>query len=492
MQEMNQSNQPNILGGYIPSELSHDIERKSWHYTLGGKDVTISAPSLSPEQLQALAAQLKVRQQQYLSTLSVDYIVEVIAAAIERMLDRQDELRKQAEQLLPIITGYAPEMVRLGLTTYLKNFRRPQLLRFLQEDFQNYSILDDFRPAVKGGFCKAYGPVLSVHIWAGNVPGLPLWSLVSALLVKSAIIGKLPTAEPLFTGLFVQALADIDRKLADCIAIVWWQGGDELREDVLFSQAELVLAYGSNTTLASIRRRVPIETRLIEYGSKLSLALIGREALEVGKVWKTAHAAAMDIIAYDQQGCYSPHFLYVEGGGAVSAKQFTYYVAHELEALEFKYPRRELSIEELTRWAGHKRELQLLDWEHEATPHVIGQETHNWTVVYESKGSLKPSPLDRFITIAAIPQLEGVTEQLAAYRPYLQTAGVAATPKRLFSLAELLGAAGVTRISALGKMSAPEAGWHHDGRFNLADLVRMVDIELGAELAAEQYTAYCD
>ena len=57
---------------------------------------------------------------------------------------------------------------------------------------------------------------------------------------------------------------------------------------------------------------------------------------------------------------------------------------------------------------------------------------------------------------------------------------------------ELLGAAGVTRISAIGAMSSPEAGWHHDGRFNLLDLVRMVEIEQSAEIAADPLAPYAD
>ena len=51
---------------------------------------------------------------------------------------------------------------------------------------------------------------------------------------------------------------------------------------------------------------------------------------------------------------------------------------------------------------------------------------------------------------------------------FLQTVGVAAAPAELFRLSELLGAAGVTRITALGAMTSPEAGWHHDGRLQPA------------------------
>ena len=39
-------------------------------------------------------------------------------------------------------------------------------------------------------------------------------------------------------------------------------------------------------------------------------------------------------------------------------------------------------------------------------------------------------------------------------------------------------------------MTSPEAGWHHDGRFNLLDLVRMVEIEQSAERAADALAPY--
>jgi hypothetical protein len=72
----------------------------------------------------------------------------------------------------------------------------------------------------------------------------------------------------------------------------------------------------------------------------------------------------------------------------------------------------------------------------------------------------------------------------------LQTVGLAAAPEELLALGDALGQAGVTRICALGAMTSPEAGWHHDGRFSLLDLVRMIDIDQSAELAAENLTSY--
>jgi hypothetical protein len=51
---------------------------------------------------------------------------------------------------------------------------------------------------------------------------------------------------------------------------------------------------------------------------------------------------------------------------------------------------------------------------------------------------------------------------------------------------------GVTRIAAFGNMTSPEAGWHHDGRFSLLDLVTITEIEQGAEAAAEGFAPYAD
>ena len=72
----------------------------------------------------------------------------------------------------------------------------------------------------------------------------------------------------------------------------------------------------------------------------------------------------------------------------------------------------------------------------------------------------------------------------------MQTAGLATDPETLLQLGGALAQAGVTRICAIGEMTSPAAGWHHDGRFNLLDLVNMVDIESSTEVAANQLTNY--
>ena len=50
----------------------------------------------------------------------------------------------------------------------------------------------------------------------------------------------------------------------------------------------------------------------------------------------------------------------------------------------------------------------------------------------------------------------------------------------------------MTRIAALGDMTSPEAGWHHDGRFNLADLVNITEIDARVLAKADELATYDD
>jgi hypothetical protein len=427
-----------------------------------------------------------------LKTLTVSQIIEVVDRAIARLLDPADPYRQQMEQLLPVITGYDAEMVRLGLTSFFKTFRAPQLHRFVAEDFANPKMLDEFQPAAKGGAARAFGPELLVHSWAGNVPGLPLWSLVCGLLVKAGNIGKLPSAEPLFAGLFAQLLAEVHPPLADCLAVVWWKGGDEGPAAALFGEADTVLAYGGNESLEKVRCQLPVTTRFLPYGHKLGFGMIGRAALNVQRAPATARLAAHDVVRYDQQGCYSPHAFYVERGGKVTPREFAQYLASELANLEKRFPRRMLGLEDAAAVADWRQSSEFRSLSTESGD-LIGAAGAPWAVAYaDAPQGLAPTAANRGIQVVAVDRLDEVVALVEQHRPFLQTAGLAAEPAELFRLAELLGRAGVTRITPIGSMTAPEAGWHHDGRFNLLDLVRIVEIEQSAERASDRIAPYAD
>ena len=479
-----------VQAGYLPGLTPADVQWQTLPFKQDGRRVDVAVPVLTAAQMQALAERVKQASARHLKTMTVSEIINVIDRAIARLLDPNDPVRQQADALLPIVSGYDGQMVRLGLTGFFKTFRAPQLHRFVAEDFANPKVLDGFQPAAKGGAVRAHGPQLLVHSWAGNVPALALWSLICGLLVKAGNIGKLPSAEPLFAGWFAHLLAEVHPPLTDCLAVVWWRGAGEDDAAALYEQADTVVAYGGNDALHAIQRRLPVTTRFLPHGHKLGFGVVSAAALDAQKAPALARRAAWDVMRYDQQGCYSPQIFYVQRGGLVSPRDFAAYLAGELANLHRRFPRRALDLAESAAVAKWR---QSIEWQLPSNDAdvLIGDPDAAWTVSYvDTAPALSPTALQRSIVVAGIDMLDEVAARVAPHHHYLQTAGVAATPEELYRLADQLGAAGVTRVSAIGAMSMPEAGWHHDGRFNLLDLVRMTEIEQSAETAADPYAPY--
>ncbi len=476
------------VAGYIPDIGEEEFEQKILKFN----ELEVEIPLLTKQQMNKVIETVKRGSAETLKSFTVSELVNIIDKVIDLLLDRSSLYRQKAEKLMPIVTGYDEEMIRLGLTSYLKSFRKHELQRFLVEDLGNPLLLDDFQPRVKGGFAKAVGPNLITHVWSGNVPALPLWSFVSGLLVKAGNIGKVSSAEPLFAGWFARLLVEVEPRLTNCFAVVWWKGGDEEREKSLFEQSDVVLGYGGNQSLQSLQSRTSITTRFLPFGHKISFGIVSNKALDSQKGWRTAHQAALDVVRYDQQGCYSPHLFYIQKGGRVSAREFARYIATELDNFEKRYPRRILSMEESTSLSSwrQKEEMSLFS---NRDKEVLGNSTNDWTVVFEENDiSFTPSPLNRAIRVISFEKIEDILPSIKPYRSFLQTVGIAASPKELFQWADVLGGIGATRLTALGSMTSPEAGWHHDGRFNILDLITMVDIESSAEEDSERFAPYVD
>ena len=481
--------------GHLPGLSPADVRWQTLHFAAHGGRLDVEVPLLDNPQMQALSAQVRRAAQARLQPMSVDAVIDVIDRAVARLLDAKDPLRREADALLPVVTGFDAEMVRLGLTAYLQTFRAPQLRRFVAQDFANPKVLDGFQPALKGGALRAFGPALLAHVWAGNVPGLPLWSLACGLLVKAGNIGKLPSAEPVFATLFARLLCEVHPPLADCLAVVWWKGGQPGPAATLYRESDTVLAYGGNAALREVREQVPASTRFIGYGHKVGLALIGRAALDHQRGPAAARRAALDIARWEQQGCYSPHAVYVERGGAVSPRGFAQHLAAELASLGHLYPRRALPLDEAESVAAWRSaaEWRALGSGDGAGPssELLGDDSAPWALAYsDTPQPLAPTAGQRCVQVSAVDSLDDVLPLLAPHAAFLQTVGLATTPAELYRLGEALGRIGVTRIASLGGMTQPEAGWHHDGRFNLADLVRIVEIEQAAERAADRLAPY--
>ncbi len=448
--------------------------------------LVVRFPVLTPALCAEIADRLREAQESHLAAMPTKSLLDAAEVVVARWLNDRDAVRIEAETILPMVTGLSPSMVRLGLSRMLEDLRTDSLRRILERDLGDIRYLEEFRPLPEAPhrFRRAMGYRLTTQIFSGNIPGLPAWEILLTLLLKSACLCKVSSEEPVFAPLFARTLAEVDPRLADGLAVIGWAGGSPRArkiEETIYGRSDLVIATGSDAAVSAVHRsmaRTHPLCRFIGYGHRLSLGLIGREALaERSGIKRAAKRAALDIAMYDQQGCLSPHVLYVETGGGCSAREFARALARALDHLERELPRGAVE----TRVSARLRLIRSGQEVREAVGkkvHVYGSPKGTvWTVIYESDPAFVPSPLYRTVRVKPVRDLRKVIPLLKDWRTHLQAVGLLVADSRLMELAEALGRAGAHRICPLGSMQRPPSGWAQDGRRPVVERIRWVDLE---------------
>jgi hypothetical protein len=447
--------------------------------------VPLYVPVLDSQQIAAIATRL--RRESTLRRMPLIDIVDAIAETTRRWQSLSYSFRQVAEEYLPRITGYSRPVIARGLDHLFSELSRDNLWALLEEEFGDPLVLDEWRPRRRAvGKVRAFGPNLTLHIMAGNIPGLGVQSLIFALLVKSPSVVKSATDEPLLTALFAQSLNEVCPELARHAAALWWAGRkagrwhqeawqEKLLEAREFERglADLVVVYGDRSTIRYIQLMLlpSPQCRLVAYGQRYSLALVARECA----TQETARALALDMAMYDQQGCLSPQFCWVEEGGELNPQEFAQAVAKELEALETELPSGTPTPARAAR-TQQTRELYEMN---EATVYASHQGTR-WTVVLAPTPAIGLPEMARGVVV--YPTEDILKSDPVISRFHLQAAvqaiGLAAPPERAQAIMEKYAAeTDVNRFCPIGKMQVLPLLWHHDGRPNLTDFVRWVDWE---------------
>jgi hypothetical protein len=466
-----------ILDAFHLPALEHP-RTTTWSYGSGEDAVDLRTPRLSPAELKRQVLAVAEARDRHLATRPVAEIVEVVDAVAARLLDRGDPLRRAAERALPAVTSYSPPMIRRVLDRMAADWRAPRLRELLRREFGDPRVLDGFRPAGRGsGMRAAFGPRLAVHVFSGNVPGVAVTSLVRSLLVKAGTVGKAALGEPLLAALFARGVAEADPDLGACLAVTYWPGGDEAMERAALDLADAVVVYGGAEAVASIRSRSPGTARFLGYGPRVSFGVVAREALDAAGAPDVARAAAVDVSTFDQQGCVSPHVVYVERGGAVSPEAWAVLLAEAMAAVEAELPRGTLSPGESSAVRQLRAEAEFLEAGSSGVRLLASSEGTAWTVVLDPRPGFAASCLNRVVRVRPVDSLDEIVAEVHPYRALLQTVGVAGPPERVREVASCLGPAGASRFAPLGAMAWPPPWWHHDGRAPLGELVRWAEIE---------------
>jgi hypothetical protein len=439
--------------------------------------------TLSPTMIAEACQTLKRNRERYLLNRSTESLIRVLSDVADGWLEADNKFRKLTLELGPAQTGFSPETLARGLDNFFKQLTRENFHALLVQEFGDAKRLDSLTATTAGQkqnrAAIVNAPEFQVHICAGNIPNPTLASIVFGLLTRSAQFVKCASGSAFLPRLFAHLIYEADPKLGACLEIAEWRGGNADLENALFAETDCVTATGSDETLDEIRRRLPLKTRFLGYGHRVSFAFVAGEVLYGSRGKKFVAAAADDVVAWNQLGCLSPHVIYIQVGGEISPEHFAQLLAEELERREQTEPRGELP-EEHAAVIASRRGIYEVRAAHspESTQHWWSKDSTAWTVIYEADVRFQLSCLNRFIYVKGVADLKTVLENADGVRGKISTVGIATTEEKANEIAVQLARWGATRICPLGQMQNPPLAWRHDGRPALGDLVTWTDLEL--------------
>jgi hypothetical protein len=301
--------------------------------------------------------------------------------------------------------------------------------------------------------------------------------MLRSLLVKGPTLLKPGSGDTVLPALFARGLDEADSSLAAALAVVYWRGGSPALEQAALALADVVTAYGSDDTVRDLRSRSPVTARFVPYHHRVSVGVVGRDALTPSTLPSTAADVARAIAMFDQRGCVSPQVIYAEEGGERSCAAFAEALGAALADLERVLPTGALDAPEASALHQARGVAELTAG---TGVRIFHGGPVPWTVVLETRGDQAPARLPsvgRVARVRPVADVDAVAGLLAPLAPHLQTVGVAGLGGRLEEVARALGHLGVARVTPFRAVPFPPPWWHHDGGGPLRDLVRLVDLE---------------
>ena len=427
----------------------------------------IRTPKLAANDIATICARLKDAGA-VLRDMPVSRIVAAIDAAATLLAE--SPLRAEALRMIPLTTGLSPEMATLVFERMVEDWKTPALLGLIQSELGSLGALNGFVARSETATrTHAVGPDLCFHVFSGNVPGVAVTSLIRALLVKSPSLCKSALREPALAVLFLRALETVDPVIAGAAAVAYWPGGTRELEQAAAHQADAVVVYGGGTAVNELRALTPLHTRFIEHGPRFSIGVVNKSIHD-------ARDIATAVATFDQQGCVSPHIIYVLGS-AMAAREVARATAHELEQVEARLPRGRIE-------PGESAAIHSLRAQYEfrtiagAGTEVYQSAATEWTVVVDPEPGFQPSCLNRFVLVKPIASLDALITELKPHAKLLQSVGISGfDDAEAAELGIRLGRLGAVRIAPFSTLPWPPPWWHHDGRGPLLELIRWVDLD---------------
>ena len=382
---------------------------------------------------------------------------KVVIHACQQLLARLDR-----GELDTLIAQYATPQLLSALEQY-RHLLRPESLEYKLSVETGGLLSGDDRPF---GRTAAVPLGTLLHITAGNLDGLPAFSVVEGLLTGNVNLLKLPSGDSGLSLALLKLLTDTEPKLAPYIYIFSIPSSDKTSLQALADLSDGIVTWGGDEAIRAMRSMAPAGCKLMEWGHRLSFAYLSGEGRE-----EDLEALGGHIIKTGGLLCSSCQVVYLDTADLKEARHFC----------QCFLPILERSAAQGHQTPGQAAQATLHGYEHRLELAVKGSSAE----VFQGRGcsvtlypdqALELSPLHGNVLVKCLPR-EGLAAALFPQRGRLQTVGLLCPPHEREELCQLLARAGVTRITTAGHMSEPFLGECHDGEYPLRRYLRLVDVE---------------
>ncbi len=448
-----------------------------------------------------------------------------LVAAGRLLSEPTDEQVVRAISALPGYTGFSPTMLRIALSSQALFDLQQYVAAYSHlptwsaaQDWQEMpglsgrlrffpsSAVDRLAASLPGRKNKPlFGPEelsnLIIGFGAGNVPGTALQIVLQALSTTlaggsaPAVLVKNSRREPIFSPMVLSAIESVDPDLLASTAVLVWDYQDLSVNAVLLSHPDLVMIAAGDETIAQVRNQIAqlhhsLPPRYHAHGHKFSFAAITRDVLDpeltdpasgLPLIDIISFLGALDSVMWDQYGCLSARFHFVESGGGLSPLEYAIRLELQLRSLANSLPRGAWPRQQLQ---DNFDRLKLL--EPTGQVKVLSGYDDPYVVALDerplSQGaliSLVNACLGRVIIVRPVADWMEIPEKYLSCLPpaNLQSLSLAAGKpgqgfdQRLLEFATACARRGVTAIRSLGRGAFPQLAYSWDGLLPL-DMVR--------------------
>lgn len=308
------------------------------------------------------------------------------------------------------------------------------------------------------------------HIAAGNMDGLPAFSVMEGLLTGNVNILKLPQADNGLTVEIFRRLIALEPSLAPFIYVFDTPSSDISAMRRMAEISDGIAVWGGDEAVNAVRTLAPAGARMIEWGHKLGFVYISGYEDQSAELT----ALAEHIVNTRQLLCSSCQTIYIDTEEMEAVRAFCREFLPYLEAAERKNPINETGIAAEMTLRRYTEKLESYIGKGRSDREYFRGRNCSLTACGDS--GLELSDLYGNCLVKRLPQ-QNIMAVLRGSKGYLQTAGLICSPDKRRELTELLANAGVNRIMRGGNMSVTFCGEAHDGEYPLQRYTRTVNIE---------------